>query len=77
PGTALVGGGRPSHAWFTGFATGPDGRTAAVCVLLEHGGDGVTAAGPVAKDLLETWAEVTGTSTPSPDGSHPAVRRVR
>ena len=80
-GTAQVGGGKASHAWFAGYATA-HGETAAVCVLLEHGGSGGTDAGPVARDLLERWAEM---SVPAPEA--PAkprasvdefrVRRVR
>ena len=51
-GTAEVGDGT-SHAWFTGFLDDPDHPYAFV-VVLEHGGGGLSAAGPVANAVLQT-----------------------
>lgn len=51
-GTAEVGGGRPPHAWFIGFAPADDPRVA-VAVLIENGGDGSTAAAPIGGALLD------------------------
>lgn len=51
-GTAESGGGRPDHAWFAGYV--PAGRPAyAFVVMLEHGGSGGKAAGPVARHLIQ------------------------
>lgn len=45
-GTAEVGSGQNSHAWFIGFVeTGP--RTVAIAVVVEHGGGGGTVAVPI------------------------------
>jgi penicillin-binding protein 2 len=46
-GTAEVGGGKPDHAWFAGYAPADEPRVAFV-VVLEHGGSGGHVAGPVA-----------------------------
>jgi len=54
-GTAETGGSRPPHAWFIGFAPA-DEPTVAVAVLVEHGGDGATAAAPIGGALLEAAA---------------------
>jgi penicillin-binding protein 2 len=51
-GTAESGGGRPSHAWFAGYAP-VDAPTTVVLVMLEHGGEGSSAAAPVARRILE------------------------
>ena len=76
-GTAQVGGGKPSHAWFVGYAPAANPRVA-VCVVLEHGGSGGRDAAPVAKDLLETWARSSSDAHPQA-ASAPGfrVRRVR
>lgn len=50
-GTAEVGGNRPDHAWFAGYAPADDPQVAFV-VLLEHGGSGGAVAGPVARDVV-------------------------
>ncbi len=50
-GTASVGEGRRDHAWFAGYVPARAPKLAFV-VVLEHGGDGATAAGPVAKRLV-------------------------
>ncbi|MFH5802919.1 peptidoglycan D,D-transpeptidase FtsI family protein, partial [Alienimonas sp. DA493] len=82
-GTAQVGGGKPSHAWFAGYGTlpGADRPAVAVCVMLEHGGSGGADAAPVARDLLEAWAAL---SSPArvPHGAQAAggefrIRRVQ
>lgn len=54
-GTAQVGGDKPPHAWFTGFAPF-DNPEIAVTVLIEHGGEGSVAAVPVARDIFMWWA---------------------
>lgn len=50
-GTAETGGGRPDHAWFAGYAPADQPRVAFV-VLLENGGSGGKAAGPVAREFV-------------------------
>ena len=45
------------HAWFTSFAPA-DNPEIAVTVLVEHGGHGGSAAGPVAKKVLEKYFEL-------------------
>lgn len=44
---------KSNHAWFTGFAP-YDSPEIAIAVLIEEGGDGSSAAVPVARDFL-TW----------------------
>jgi len=44
------------HAWFIGFAPAHDPQIA-FCVLVEYGGSGGTAAGPIARDVLEACIE--------------------
>jgi penicillin-binding protein 2 len=56
-GTAETGGGRADHAWFAGYAPAEGGRVA-FAVALEHAGDGATAAGPVARRLVEQMHEL-------------------
>ncbi len=56
-GTAESGGGRPDHAWFAGYAPANRPRVAFV-VVLEHAGTGGTAAGPLARGLVETLDEL-------------------
>ncbi len=51
-GTAELGDGSPDHAWFAGYAPADSPRVAFV-VVLEHGGEAATSAGPVAKKLVE------------------------
>ena len=51
-GTAETGGGRPDHAWFAGYVPAERPQIAFVAVV-EHGGSGGVAAGPLAKKLVE------------------------
>lgn len=51
-GTAEVGGDRPDHAWFAGYAPADDPQYAFV-VVLENAGSGGQAAGPVAKASVD------------------------
>lgn len=62
-GTAEVGGGRPDHAWFAGYAPADQPRVA-FAVVIEHGGSGGKVAGPIAKEFVKTLLE-TGLITPS------------
>lgn len=50
-GTAEVGEGEPAHAWFAGYAPAESPRLALV-IVIEHGGSGALAAGPVARRLM-------------------------
>ncbi len=45
----------PDHAWFAGYAPAEKPRVAVV-VVIEHGGDGAVAAGPVARLLFKKLA---------------------
>ncbi len=51
-GTAQATGGAP-HAWFAGFAPADDPRIA-LAVVVEHGGNGSTAAAPIARRMFDT-----------------------
>ena len=42
------------HAWFVAYAPVKSPRIA-LAVLVEHGGHGATAAGPIAKDMVKTY----------------------
>jgi penicillin-binding protein 2 len=53
-GTAQWNKSKPNHAWFTGFAPFEDPQIV-VTVLVEAGGEGSTAAVPVARDIIEAW----------------------
>jgi len=50
-GTAQAGAGRADHAWFAGYVPADKPRWALV-VVLEHSGDGATAAGPLVRRLV-------------------------
>ena len=50
-GTAQSGGGEP-HAWFAGFVPAENPRVA-FAVIVEHGGHGGTAAGPIAREIVK------------------------
>ena len=50
-GTAETGPGKPDHAWFAGYVPADEPRYAFV-VVLEHGGSGSRAAGPVTRELI-------------------------
>lgn len=52
-GTAEVGAVKPDHAWFAGYVPA-DQPQYAIVVVLEHGGSGGRAAGPVARKLVQT-----------------------
>jgi len=56
-GTAETGGGLPDHAWFAGYAPANAPRVAFV-VVLEHGGSGSTAAGTIAKNLVQRMRQL-------------------
>ncbi len=45
------------HAWFIAFAPAEQPRVA-VAVLIEHGGHGSTAAGPIAREMIKTYLKV-------------------
>src|SRR3990172_7969423 len=53
-GTAQYASNKKTHAWFFGFAPWQD-PTIAVLVLVEGGGEGTTAAAPVAKDVFRAY----------------------
>ncbi|MFG0334505.1 MAG: peptidoglycan D,D-transpeptidase FtsI family protein, partial [Maioricimonas sp. JB049] len=55
-GTAEAGGGLPDHAWFAGYVPADRPRVAFV-VVLEHGGSGSRAAGPLARELVQALLE--------------------
>ena len=50
-GTAEVGNGQEPHAWFAGYAPADNPRIA-FAVIVEHGGHGGTAAGPIAREIV-------------------------
>ncbi len=56
-GTAETGGNQPDHAWFAGYAPADAPRYAFV-VVLEHAGSGATAAGTVAKSLVQRMQQL-------------------
>jgi penicillin-binding protein 2 len=56
-GTAETGGDRGDHAWFAGYVPAERPKLAFV-VVLEHAGDGATAAGPAAKRLVLRMKEL-------------------
>ncbi|MCH2212707.1 MAG: hypothetical protein MK110_15495 [Fuerstiella sp.] len=55
-GTAQTSPGKPDHAWFAGYLPADAPRYAFV-VVLEHGGSGSRAAGPVAREMIRFMAE--------------------
>ncbi len=56
-GTAQSGGKQPDHAWFAGYVPADEPRYAFV-VVLEHGGSGSTAAGAIARRLIERLSQL-------------------
>lgn len=62
-GTAEVGGNRPDHAWFAGYAPADNPRVA-FAVVVEHGGSGSKVAGPIAREYVQALLD-TGLITPS------------
>jgi len=57
-GTAETGGNQPDHAWFAGYAPADAPRYTFV-VVLEHAGSGATAAGTVAKSLVQRMQQLS------------------
>jgi penicillin-binding protein 2 len=47
------------HAWFVAYAPSKNPRIA-VAVLVEHGGHGSSAAGPIAREMVKTYLENLG-----------------
>lgn len=56
-GTAEVGDGKTTHAWFTLFSPVINPEIIAT-VLVEKGGEGSTVAGPIAKDLVDYYYKI-------------------
>ena len=55
-GTAETNPGKPDHAWFSGYFPASEPQYA-FTVVLEHGGSGSRAAGPVARELIRmNWS---------------------
>ena len=50
-----------AHSWFVCFAPADDPRVV-VAIVVENVGYGATFAGPIARDVLETALQRTGTS---------------
>jgi penicillin-binding protein 2 len=50
-GTAQAGGGQEPHAWFAGYAPADNPRVA-FAVIVENGGHGGTAAGPIVREIV-------------------------
>ena len=63
-GTAETGGGQADHAWFAGYVPAEAPRYAFV-VVLEHAGGGATAAGSVAKNLVQRMQQLGYLGPPS------------
>ncbi len=55
-GTAETTSGKPDHAWFVGYVPADKPRYVVV-VVLEHGGSGGKAAGPVARELVKSMLQ--------------------
>jgi penicillin-binding protein 2 len=55
-GTAETAPGKPDHAWFTGYFPAEKPQYVIV-VVLEHGGSGSKAAGPIAREVIRSMAE--------------------
>lgn len=53
-GTAEVGGGDETHAWFTAFAPAQKPEIV-LTILVEKGGQGSSAAGPVAREIMDYY----------------------
>lgn len=56
-GTAESGGPQQDHAWFAGYVPAESPRYAFV-VVLEHAGSGATAAGSVARNLVQRMQQL-------------------
>ena len=55
-GTAETAPGKPDHAWFTGYFPA-DKPQYVIVVVLEHGGSGSKAAGPIAREVVRSMLE--------------------
>ncbi len=55
-GTAETSPNRPDHAWFTGYVPAENPRYV-IIVVLEHGGSGSKAAGPIAREIVRSMSE--------------------
>ncbi len=55
-GTAETSPSKPDHAWFTGYVPAENPRYV-IIVVLEHGGSGSKAAGPIARELVRSMSE--------------------
>lgn len=53
-GTAQSSPGKPPHAWITAFAPVENPKIA-IAVMLEYGGEGTTAAGPITREILNWY----------------------
>ena len=65
-GTAETAPGKPDHAWFVGYVPA-DKPKYVVVVVLEHGGSGSRAAGPIAKELVKSLLQrglISGATVP-------------
>lgn len=60
-GSAEVGGGKASHAWFAGYFPADEPRFA-IAVAVEHGGSGGKAAAPVAGAIVTQVAAIEATA---------------
>ncbi|MDC0274213.1 penicillin-binding transpeptidase domain-containing protein [Planctomycetaceae bacterium] len=56
-GTAEVGAGKQDHAWFAGYVP-VDNPKYAFAIVVEHGGGGGSAAGPLAKQLVQSLIDL-------------------
>lgn len=63
-GTAQLANGAP-HAWFAGFAQ-DGGRSVAIVVLIEHGGEGSQAAAPIFAGLVKPALRAAGRPVQAP-----------
>jgi len=61
---------RRSHAWFAGWAPGPD-PDLVIVVFVEHGGSGGRVAWPIAKQIIETHYAKRVVGTPVDDKDAP------
>jgi penicillin-binding protein 2 len=62
------------HAWFAAWAP-LDRPELVVAVIVEHGGDGGSAAGPIAGKVVEAFLRQrtqNGVEAPLPQSKHPA-----
>ena len=57
---------KPTHAWFVCFAPYEHPQIA-ICVLVEHGGHGGVAAGPVARAILKAYFGLKGEGAAASD----------